>query len=115
MAYPYPVFAFSEAEFDFWPRPAIGTAADSAEAEGLIRSHRTDLAGRSGARLIRRPFCSILPGHCAETIARCNRLPPGTWKLCGPPGTMVIEVTGWFLADDGTLKAPGRHEAALHG
>jgi hypothetical protein len=44
MAYPYPVFPFTEAEFDFWPRPAIGTAADGAEAEDLIRSRRAELA-----------------------------------------------------------------------
>src|SRR4051794_16719965 len=99
MAYPYPVFPYTEAEFDFWPRPAIGTACDASEAGRLIRSGREDHAQASGVRLIRRAFCGILPGHCAETIARCNRLPPGSWGLCERPGGRVIEVTGWFLVE----------------
>jgi hypothetical protein len=115
MVYPYPVFPFTEVEFDFWPRTAIGTATDGTEAEGLIRSRREDMAGATCVKLIRRPFCGILPGHCAETIARCNRLPPGTWELCGPPGYRVIEVTGWFLPKGGEREAPRRQKAALHG
>jgi hypothetical protein len=115
MGCPYPVFPYTEAEFDFWPRPGIGTAANGAEAEGLIRSRREDFAGMSGARLIRRTFCGVLPGHCAETIARCNRIPPGTWDLCGPPGRMEIAVTGWFLVGGDETEQPGKREVPAHG
>jgi hypothetical protein len=115
MAYPYPVFPYTEAEFDFWPRPAIGTASNSAEAGRLIHSVRDALPEMSGMRLIRRSFCSIWPGHCAETIARGNHIPKGTWELCERPVGKVIEVTGWFLAGDEEAEKLGRCEETAHG
>jgi hypothetical protein len=115
MTYPYPVFPYTETEFDYWPRPAIGTACDASEADRLIRSERSDRGESPGVWLLRRAFCGILPGHCAETIARCNHIPDGTWDLCERPGGKVIEVTGWFRANGARREAPESLEAAEHG
>jgi hypothetical protein len=35
--------------------------------------------------------------------------------LCGPPGRMVIEVTGWFLPVGDEAEKPGRREVLAHG
>ena len=95
----HPVFPFTEAEFDYWPRPAIGVASDPGEARKLVRSHRPDRGEISGVRLLRREFCGIFPGHVAEVIARCNNIPEGSWVLREQPNGRVIEVTGWFIMD----------------
>ena len=75
----YPVFPFTEAEFDYWPRPAVGVAYDADHARRLIESNRPGMPEAFAVRRRRREFCRIWAGVSVEAVARCNRLPEGTW------------------------------------
>ena len=45
MSTAYPVFPFTEAELDYWPRPAIGVACDADEVRRADPSLRSRTAG----------------------------------------------------------------------
>jgi hypothetical protein len=103
----YPVFPFTEVEFDYWPRPAVGVASDADQARGLIESKRCGLPEVFDVRRLCREFCRIWAGVSVEAVARCNRLPEGTWLVRGFPDGMGIEVTGWFIVDREDGEPPG--------
>lgn len=111
MGTPYPVFPFTEAEFAYWPRPAVGVASDADEARALVRAHRSDQRETFGVQQLRREFCRIWAGVSAEAVARGNQLPDGTWRLHAGPDGRGIEVTGWFVVDADDRQEPGMRQS----